>query len=116
MSMLNSRSSFLQIAPQATRATVSRALARSRISRASVRSYLSEPARSGVTRTRPGHLAPAALGIGRRVGLGGHDILPVFPVAVPDEHGDGGAERFAARTPASHSMRSDSIFMRAPRP
>src|SRR6266850_8220257 len=48
-----------------------------------------------VSRPRPGDLAPATLGIGRRIGFRGHDILPVLPVAVPDEHGDRGAQRFA---------------------
>src|SRR2546421_705988 len=57
--MPNCSSSSLQTAPHATRATVSRALARSRMSRASWRSYLSEPARSawpgrgGGSRRRP---------------------------------------------------------------
>src|SRR4051794_16047063 len=49
----------------------------------------------GVAGARPGDLAPATLGIGRRVRFRRHDVLPVLPVAIPDEHGDGGAECFA---------------------
>src|SRR5207237_10405663 len=49
----------------------------------------------GVAGTRPCHLTAAALRIGDGIGFGSHDVLPVFPVAVPDQHRDGGAERFA---------------------
>src|SRR5207247_2055767 len=58
---------------------------------------LERPGQVGVARAGPGDLAaPLAAG---GVGLGSHDVLPVLPVAVPDEHGDGGAERF----PGAHA-------------
>ena len=44
---------------------------------------------------RPRHLPAASLGIGGGVRLGRHNVLPVVPIAVPDEHGDRGAERLA---------------------
>src|ERR1700747_1496564 len=47
----------------------------------------------GVTRAGTRDLT-APLGAGR-VGLGGHYVLPVLPVAVPHEHRDGRAERLA---------------------
>ena len=57
----NSSSSRRARAPAATRAAVSRALARSRMSRASRRSYLRTPDQVGVARTRAGHPAAAEL-------------------------------------------------------
>src|SRR6266699_2178686 len=54
---------------------------------------LERPGQIGVARARPGDLAaPLAPG---GVRLGSHDVLPVLPVAIPDEDGDGGAERLA---------------------
>src|SRR5882672_4974691 len=47
----------------------------------------------GVAGARPGNLAaPLAP---RAIGLGSHDVLPVLPVAVPDEYGDGRTEGLA---------------------
>ena len=50
-----------------------------------------------MTGTRPRDLAPPAPPerIGRRIGFGCHDVLPVLPVAIPDEHRDWGAQRLA---------------------
>src|SRR6266704_3426295 len=45
----------------------------------------------GVAGAGPGHLTPPLRG--GRVGLGGHDVLPVLPVAVPHQHRDGRAQR-----------------------
>src|SRR6267378_4432612 len=51
---------------------------------------LERPGQVGMSGARAGHLAaPLAA---RGVGLGSHHVLPVLPVAIPDEHGDGGAE------------------------
>ena len=110
----NSSSSRLASAPAATRAVVSRALARSRMSRASTRSYLSTPTRSAwpgrgrVTRRRrssPGSAASCAMMSSQlpqsRLGI---SIATGLPSVSP------------ARTPESHSMWSRSIFIRAPRP
>src|SRR2546422_10978976 len=47
----------------------------------------------GVPRAGPRDLPPARLRGG--LGLRGHHVLPVLPVAVPHEHRDGGAERLA---------------------
>jgi len=55
------------------------------------------PGQIRVTRPRPGHLAPA-LGAGRA--FGGHDVLPVLPVAVPDDHRDGRAQGLARPDPS----------------
>src|SRR5438128_12591131 len=52
----------------------------------------------------------------RGVRFGGHHVLPVLPIAIPYEHRDGEPSVSPARTPASHSIWSASIFMRAPRP
>src|SRR2546429_3087048 len=47
----------------------------------------------GVARTGAGHLtSPLRTG---RVGFRRHDVLPMLPVAVPYEHGDGRAQRLA---------------------
>src|SRR2546430_11579671 len=47
----------------------------------------------GVAGTGAGHLtSPLRPG---RVGFRRHDVLPMLPVAVPDEHGDGRAQRLA---------------------
>src|SRR6266571_409016 len=54
---------------------------------------LERPGQVGVARAGPGDLAASLAS--RAVGLGGHHVLPVLPVAVPDEHGDRGAERLA---------------------
>src|SRR6187397_1190957 len=96
------------MAPAATRAVVSRAEARSRMSRASSRSYLSKPVRSAwpgrgrvTERLRAGRRASGVIGAGisfaRRSALDArrsriHDLLPVLPVAVLDEHRDGRAQ------------------------
>ena len=88
------RGSVLQIAPAATRAVVSRADARSRMSRASSRSYLSMPVRSawpGRTRVTA-RLRGVGIALARR---GIHDLLPVLPVAIVDQHRDRRAERLA---------------------
>src|ERR1051325_1448513 len=45
----------------------------------------------GVAGARSSHLTPP-LGTGG-IGLGRHHVPPVLPVAVPDEHGDGRAQR-----------------------
>src|SRR5438552_6035701 len=45
----------------------------------------------GVAGAGPGHLTPS-LRAGR-VGFRGHHVLPVLPVAVPHQHGDGRAQR-----------------------
>ena len=64
------------------------------MSRASSRSYLSTPARSAWPGPRPGD--PAAAQLARLIGgLVGHDVFPVGPVAVGDQHGDGRAQRLA---------------------
>src|SRR5882762_3538251 len=61
---------------------------------ASVGAVVLQAARQvGVPGTGPGHLAAAFAS--RAVGLGGHHVLPVLPVAVPDEQRDGGAEGLA---------------------
>src|SRR5438034_3241278 len=51
----------------------------------------------GVAGAGPGHLTPP-LGAGG-IGLGRHHVPPVLPVAVPDEHGDGRAQRLARPEP-----------------
>ena len=82
--------------PAATRAAVSRALARSSTSRTSVWPYLIAPARSacpGRGRVTSGRLAAGrAL---RHLALDVHRLLPVDPVAVANEQGDRGAGRAA---------------------
>src|SRR6266581_4316718 len=45
----------------------------------------------GVTGAGAGDLTPPLSG--GRVGLGGHDVLPVLPVTVPHQHRDGRAQR-----------------------
>src|SRR5207247_10612040 len=49
----------------------------------------------GVAGARPRNLAAPALRIGSGIRFWRHDVLPVPPVAVPDQHGDGGAEGLA---------------------
>ena len=49
----------------------------------------------GVAGPRPRHLPATPQGIGGGIGLRCHDVLPVLPVAIPDQHGDRGAEGFA---------------------
>ena len=51
----------------------------------------------GVPGTGTRHPAPAQLA--RLVGLVAHDVLPVGPVAVVDQHGDGRAQRLAGAHP-----------------
>src|SRR5213593_1692255 len=51
----------------------------------------------GVAGAGPGHLTPP-LGAGG-IGLGRHHIPPMLPIAVPDEHGDGRAQRLARPQP-----------------
>ena len=85
------------MAPAATRAAVSRALARSSTSRMSVRSYLMAPARSacpGRGRVTRGRAAPVASAGG--VLLGVHRLFPVFPIPISDQQGDRRADRFRA--------------------
>ncbi len=120
-------SNCLAMAPAATRAAVSRALARSRTSRTSVRPYLATPARS------------ACPGRGRVTGerrapppstTGGSLFSPLSALSAPTRivYCQFGQSRFSisiaigppivspARTPDSTSARSDSIAMRRPRP
>ena len=91
----NSARKRLQIAAAATRAVVSRADARSRMSRASSRSYLRMPVRSAW----PGRTRVTARLRGdpdrSSRGAGIHDLLPVLPVAIVDQHRDRRAERLA---------------------
>ncbi len=89
-------SSWRAIAPAATRDAVSRALARSRMSRMSARPYFATPARSawpGRGRVTGARFAPARVrrDLRRRV----HRPLPVRPVAVLDHHRDRAAHRLA---------------------
>ena len=83
------------MAPTATRAAVSRALARSRTLRMSLVPVLHAPARSAC----PGRgLVTAARWrrrLRRRLGAR-HRALPVLPVLVRDEQGDGAARRATA--------------------
>src|SRR6266704_3917354 len=56
---------------------------------------LEGPREVGVPRARPRDLAPSLGASPRGVRFGGHDVPPVLPVAIPDEHRDRGAERLA---------------------
>src|SRR6202521_4135793 len=108
--MPNSRSGSWATPPAATRAAVSRALARSRTSRASFAPYLSMPARSAWPgRTRVIRLrltSSAAAGLSRRqtsdglalalCGIDGHALAPVLPVSVRDLERNRRAERQTA--------------------
>ena len=106
------RRNALQSAPPATRAAVSRALARSSTSRTSVKPYFCTPARSAW----PGR-GRCTSSASRRDGPGVHPLLPVGVVAVCDPQRDRAAER-AAVAHAGRSARrvSRSIFIRPPRP
>ena len=84
--------------PAATRAAVSRALARSSTSRMSSWPYFSAPGEVGVTRPRPrdGRRARRPLRSPRRLGVDVHRLLPVDPVAVADQQRDRRAGGLAA--------------------
>jgi hypothetical protein len=57
---------------------------------------LERPGEIGMTGTRACHRrAPGARRLGRRLGRDVHRLLPVLPVAIADQHGDGAAERVA---------------------
>jgi len=110
----NASSRIRHRAPAATRATVSRALARSRMSRASRRSYLRTPTKSAcpgrgrVTwrrRSSPGASASGAITSCQCSQSRFHTSIATGDPSVSP-----------ARTPASHSIWSASIFIRAPRP
>ena len=91
------RSSAFATTPTATRAAVSRALARSRIGRASVWPYFCMPARSAWPGPGPGQRGVAGLAgqLGRVDRVGGHHGLPLGPFAVADPDRDRAAERHA---------------------
>ena len=86
----NSASSRLATAPTATRAVVSRALARSRTFRTSSNPYLIAPGQVGVAGPHPRDAFD--LGLDR---LDGHLLGPVHPVAVLHPERDRRAERVA---------------------
>ena len=80
-------------APAATRAAVSRALARSRMSRTSDAAVLCHPGEIGMAGPGPGHrCAPRAACIGWRLLGDPHRVLPVRPVAILDHHRDRAAD------------------------
>ncbi len=105
-------------APRATRAAVSRALARSRIGRASSKPYFCMPARSawpGRGRVR-GALRPVSLSSEGSTGSAdmtfshlGHSVLPTMTAI-------GEPRESPCRTPPRKVISSCSNFMRAPRP
>ena len=110
-------SNWRAMAPAATRAAVSRALARSRMSRTSSRAYLAMPARSacpGRGRVTGARLAPVAFGAGSG---------PVCMVRCQFTQSRfsmsmaiGPPIVWPARTPEMMSARSDSMAIRRPRP
>ena len=122
----NSFRKRLQTAAAATRAVVSRADARSRMSRASSRSYLSIPVRSAwpgrtrvTARLRSARLPSAPRRIASVVVARSriHDLLPVLPVAIAGSSiAIGEPSVSPARTPDRNSTVSFSICMRRPRP
>ena len=98
-------------APSATRAAVSRALARSSTGRASSRSYFCMPTRSAWPGPRPGQRLVARLG-GQHVGVdrvGRHHRLPLGPLGVADPDRDRAAHACSpCRTPPVSSTSSCS--------
>ena len=89
-------------APSATRAAVSRAVARSRIGRASSKSYFCMPTRSawpGRGRVSGG-VAGQRLELGLVDRVGGHHLLPLGPLGVADPDRDRAAEGAAVPHPA----------------
>ena len=95
--MPNRASSWRASEPAATRAAVSRALARSSTSRMSSWSYLSAPARSAWPGR--GRVTGGAVGAGGALGhrrLDVHRLLPVHPVAVANQQRDRSAGGAAA--------------------
>ena len=107
------REQLRAIAPSATRIAVSRALARSRMSRMSARLVLDPADAIGVT-------GPRNVDRARRFALarlGRHDLEPLLMIAVLDVQRDRAAERLAAAHARRGSCTSSvSIFMRLPRP
>ena len=96
MSVPSWQSSCRAIEPIATRAAVSRALARSSTSRISSWPYFTTPARSAWPGTRAGDHRPiGARGVGRLLRLRVHRPLPVLPVLVRNEERDRRAGRHA---------------------
>ena len=103
ISMPSARNSWRAMAPAATRAAVSRALARSSTSRMSSWSYFRTPAKSawpGRGRVTRRAFAPGAPL--RHLGLDVHRALPVGPVAIADQQRDGCASRLAAPDAGQH--------------
>jgi len=108
----NSARSRFATAPTATRAAVSRALARSRTLRTSSKPYFTALA-CRHDRTEAGDPFDIDLGIDR---FDGHFHRPVDPVLVLNPEGDGRAEGLAVADAGLMSAWSDSIFIRPPRP
>ena len=101
-------------APAATLAEVSRALERSRMSRASVRSYFRMPTRSacpGLGRYTRRSASSSASG----TRLHGHGGPPVLPVPVHDPHGQGRAQRLA-EAHAAEDLAGVLLDLHAPAP
>ena len=94
------------MAPTATRAAVSRALARSRMLRMSSCPYFTTPARSawpGRGRVTRGRSTPSH--VSRRLGLDGHRPLPVLPILVRDDERNRAA-RGDAEADAAQDLRA----------
>ena len=106
----SSRSSAPQTAPTATRMVVSRALDRSRMSRASVRSYFNTPVRSACPGRTAVTFAPAGAPKGsmRSVQFSKSRLTTCKVSGEPRVSPN--------RIPESTVTRSVSIFMRSPRP